>query len=113
MSSSSIRHVAPINSSKRSAVKSEGQIDLGGASEVTGAHLGDAVRLHHRDLVRALVLRDLPADLKALAEQPRDLASSSAIQATAEGVEVAHARASIEAVRSAKAWLHAASVSSA
>ena len=66
-----------------------GQLDLGAAGEVARPHRVDAVRLHHRDLVRALEERDLPADRKALAERPRDLVVEL-VEAAAEWVEAVH-----------------------
>jgi hypothetical protein len=60
-----------------------GQLHLGAASQVARAHLLDAAGLHHRDVVVALEQRDLPADAKPLAEQPRDLVVEH-VEATAE-----------------------------
>jgi hypothetical protein len=65
------------------------QLDLGAARQIAGAHLGDAIGLHHRNVVGALVVSDLPAHPEALAEQPSDLFVQP-IQPPAEGVEAAH-----------------------
>ena len=123
MSSSSIRQVAAISSSNSSAVKSAGSCNLGAAGEVARAYLLDAVGLHHRDRVLALVQGDLAADRKPLAEPPGDLLVEL-VQAATKLLEpvgrhdlapgCAHAATSLSCSRPlAKAWLHCASDCSA
>jgi hypothetical protein len=48
--------------------KVAGHPRLGAAREIAEAHLHDALELHHRYVVVALVAGDLTAGLKALAE---------------------------------------------
>src|ERR1044072_9442737 len=88
-----------------------GQAGLGAAGEGARPHLGDPLRLHHRDSLRRLVAGVFAADLEALTEQAGDLLVER-VEATAEALEATHASAPSSRPL-AYAWLHSARLPSA